>query len=373
MILVEAVLGNAGDPEWAARLAARCRRRARARPLGGAEEPLPQEDRGRRRARGVARPRHVHARRRRAAVGREGRARRRRADQPARRDDHPSGRAGRSSRPRSRMRTCVELGHALGNQHWPALVKGNRVYVPLTVDRKVMALGHEHASLRGHPLRVRAGRRDRAVPRPARVAAALRRRRGAGAYAHARAVRRGRRRDRADLRAPAGARALASAPAPAHRRRRRTNDRRATTAPTAPDDRGAPRPHAAVRGLDVPDRRLRVLGRARIGDPEARGDRRGHAARVRAHRGRAGGARRRHRARLGASRRRGGRRRRAGADRRAGLRAQALERDADDVGAHGQEVRRDGRRGDRRAAARGRGASASRPAPRPAAIRWRWR
>lgn len=37
------------------------------------------------------------------------------------------------------MRTCVELGHALGNQHWPALVKDNRVYVPLTVDRKVMA------------------------------------------------------------------------------------------------------------------------------------------------------------------------------------------------------------------------------------------
>jgi urease accessory protein len=37
------------------------------------------------------------------------------------------------------MRTCVELGHALGNQHWPALVKEGVVYVPLTVDRKVMA------------------------------------------------------------------------------------------------------------------------------------------------------------------------------------------------------------------------------------------
>ncbi len=37
------------------------------------------------------------------------------------------------------MRTCVELGHAMGNQHWPALVKGGLVYVPLTVDRKVMA------------------------------------------------------------------------------------------------------------------------------------------------------------------------------------------------------------------------------------------
>jgi len=36
-------------------------------------------------------------------------------------------------------RTCFELGHALGNQHWPAVVKGTDVYVPLTVDRKVMA------------------------------------------------------------------------------------------------------------------------------------------------------------------------------------------------------------------------------------------
>jgi len=36
------------------------------------------------------------------------------------------------------MRTCVELGHALGNQHWPALMKGDCVYVPLTIDRKVM-------------------------------------------------------------------------------------------------------------------------------------------------------------------------------------------------------------------------------------------
>jgi urease accessory protein len=37
------------------------------------------------------------------------------------------------------VRTCLELGHALGNQHWPAVVKGTEVYVPLTVDRKVMA------------------------------------------------------------------------------------------------------------------------------------------------------------------------------------------------------------------------------------------
>lgn len=32
----------------------------------------------------------------------------------------------------------VELGHAIGNQHWPAVVKDDKVYVPLTVDKKVM-------------------------------------------------------------------------------------------------------------------------------------------------------------------------------------------------------------------------------------------
>ncbi len=44
-----------------------------------------------------------------------------------------------STDPAVALRTCVELGHALGNQHWPALVKESRVYVPLIVDRKVMA------------------------------------------------------------------------------------------------------------------------------------------------------------------------------------------------------------------------------------------
>jgi len=35
-------------------------------------------------------------------------------------------------------RTCLEIGHALGNQHWPAVVKGTTVYVPLTVSQQVM-------------------------------------------------------------------------------------------------------------------------------------------------------------------------------------------------------------------------------------------
>lgn len=36
------------------------------------------------------------------------------------------------------IRISLELGHAIGNQHWPAVVKGTKVYVPMTVDRKVM-------------------------------------------------------------------------------------------------------------------------------------------------------------------------------------------------------------------------------------------
>ena len=41
--------------------------------------------------------------------------------------------------PEASMARCVEFGHALGNQHWAAVVKGTRVYVPLTVAREVMA------------------------------------------------------------------------------------------------------------------------------------------------------------------------------------------------------------------------------------------
>jgi urease accessory protein len=138
VILVEAVLGNAGEPEWAARLAAAAvdelaldhweaqKNRFRKKTAGGVELAV-SLDRG--------------------TFMRDG-------------DvllwDAPAARAvvARISlrdvmiihldeiariAPEIALRTCVELGHALGNQHWPALVKGNRVYVPLTVDRKVMA------------------------------------------------------------------------------------------------------------------------------------------------------------------------------------------------------------------------------------------
>lgn len=35
--------------------------------------------------------------------------------------------------------SAVKLGHALGNQHWPAVVKKSVVYVPMTADDKVMS------------------------------------------------------------------------------------------------------------------------------------------------------------------------------------------------------------------------------------------
>ncbi len=41
--------------------------------------------------------------------------------------------------PETLLQTAVELGHAIGNQHWPAVVKGSQVYVPLAVDRKVIS------------------------------------------------------------------------------------------------------------------------------------------------------------------------------------------------------------------------------------------
>ncbi len=40
--------------------------------------------------------------------------------------------------PETVVRIAFELGHAIGNQHWPAVVRGTKVYIPLTVDRKVM-------------------------------------------------------------------------------------------------------------------------------------------------------------------------------------------------------------------------------------------
>jgi urease accessory protein len=134
MILVEAVLGNAAEPQWKARLAGAAldafvldhweaqKNRLRKKTAGGVELAV-SLDRGTFMRDGDVLVWDEQAAR--AVVARI-----------TLRDVmviHLDGLASEVA-----MRTCVELGHALGNQHWPALVKGNRVFVPLTVDRKVM-------------------------------------------------------------------------------------------------------------------------------------------------------------------------------------------------------------------------------------------
>lgn len=138
MILVETLLGNVGDPEWATRLATAAvdtlaldhweaqKTRLRKKTASGVEIAV-SLDRGT-----FMRDGDVllwDAQRANAVVARI-----------SLRDvmiiylD-----ALGSLTPEIALRTCVELGHALGNQHWPALVKGNRVFVPLTVDPAVMS------------------------------------------------------------------------------------------------------------------------------------------------------------------------------------------------------------------------------------------
>ena len=40
--------------------------------------------------------------------------------------------------PDEMVERSVQLGHALGNQHWPAIAQGGFLYVPMTVNRLVM-------------------------------------------------------------------------------------------------------------------------------------------------------------------------------------------------------------------------------------------
>ena len=138
MILVEAVLGNVGDREWATRLSAAAvdtlaldhweaqKTRFRKKTARGVELAV-SLDRGTFMRDGDVLVWDAAAAR--AVVARI-----------SLRDVmiiHLDGMA--NAEPELAMRTCIELGHALGNQHWPALVKGSRVFVPLTVDSKVMA------------------------------------------------------------------------------------------------------------------------------------------------------------------------------------------------------------------------------------------
>lgn len=40
--------------------------------------------------------------------------------------------------PETIIRTAVELGHAIGNQHWAAVVKSTKVFIPMVTERRVM-------------------------------------------------------------------------------------------------------------------------------------------------------------------------------------------------------------------------------------------
>ncbi len=138
MVLIESILGNAADPDWAARLATvavdplaldhwEAQKNRFRKKTGTGVEIAVSLDRGT-----FMRDGDVLLYD--AAAGRAVVARITLRDVMVVDLDELASRS-----PEIAMRTCVELGHAMGNQHWPALVKGTRVYVPLTVDRKVMA------------------------------------------------------------------------------------------------------------------------------------------------------------------------------------------------------------------------------------------
>ena len=61
------------------------------------------------------------------------------------------------AKPEEIIRIALELGHAIGNQHWPAVVKGTKVYVPLTVDKKVMMSVMETHHIEGITFRFEKG------------------------------------------------------------------------------------------------------------------------------------------------------------------------------------------------------------------------
>ena len=70
-----------------------------------------------------------------------------------------------------KLRLVFEIGHALGNQHWPAVIKSQTIYVPLSVDRNVMSSvmrthAFKHASIRFEPGEEVAARLD---PREGRL------------------------------------------------------------------------------------------------------------------------------------------------------------------------------------------------------------
>jgi urease accessory protein len=137
LLSVRAALGNVADGEWPARLRGS---RVDVLPLDAAEA---QRSRLRKQTAGgidvaIALERGVHLRdgdvlgwdeTRRAAVVV-------RVDLPDVMVVDLSALLG--ARPETLLARSVDVGHALGNQHWPAVAKGPRVYVPVAASQEVM-------------------------------------------------------------------------------------------------------------------------------------------------------------------------------------------------------------------------------------------
>ncbi len=56
-----------------------------------------------------------------------------------------------------REATLFELGHAIGNQHWPALMHHGEIFLPLVADRKVMSAVLESHRFQGLSYQFRTG------------------------------------------------------------------------------------------------------------------------------------------------------------------------------------------------------------------------
>lgn len=56
------------------------------------------------------------------------------------------------------FRAAVQLGHVLGNQHWPVKIEGTSVYVPVSVDKQVMETVLRTYDLQGIEYRFAQGR-----------------------------------------------------------------------------------------------------------------------------------------------------------------------------------------------------------------------
>ncbi len=59
--------------------------------------------------------------------------------------------------PEASLHSLFELGHALGNQHWPALMHHGEIFVPLVADKKVMQAVLESHRIEGLRYRFESG------------------------------------------------------------------------------------------------------------------------------------------------------------------------------------------------------------------------